>query len=639
MRSKRVAIPGMGGVGGFHLLTLVRLGIGSFNISDMDVFEVANFNRQIGADMSTIGFEKSEVMAEKARLINPELDIKTFPEGISKDNLDAFLEGVDLAIDGFDVFVLNMRFLFFKACHDKGIPVITAGPFGMGTAYLNFMPGKMSFADYFGLSEDMPEEEKILHFVAGFAPAALHRASLVEPWRLDINAKKAPSTPMGCSLAAGVAGAEALKILLGRGKLKAVPHYHHFDAYTGRWKKGFVPFGAKNPLQRLKLHMEKKHLADLKQQEKLRDTQKPIETDDEIVAILDMARWAPSGDNSQPWRFERTGDSAVRIHLRLGGDNNVYELGDGIPVYQSAGTLLESARLAAADFGRKLVWALEDECETGFKIAVDLPKDASVQPEKLAKFIKERSVNRYPFKLKSLDDTAIQALEQSVGDDFSIQWHLDLKDRWNIVKVNAIGTDIRLSIPEAYPVHKKILDWDHKLSENAIPDAATGLSPLTRMLMRKIMKKWERVRFMNTYMGGTLMPRLEMDVLPGLLCAAHFTLFAKSEKKPTKEDFIASGMAIQRFWLTATELGLALHPGYAPIVFSFYGRNKIDFTKDGRARKMAELLDKKCTEIWNGKPEHVRFQGRIGYAQARKAFGRSIRKPLDDLWYRGEKTK
>lgn len=53
-----------------------------------------NFNRQYGADMSTLGKNKCDVMLEKALLINPEIRATTFREGISRDNISAFLEGV-----------------------------------------------------------------------------------------------------------------------------------------------------------------------------------------------------------------------------------------------------------------------------------------------------------------------------------------------------------------------------------------------------------------------------------------------------------------------------------------------------------------------------------------------------------------
>src|SRR5512137_1181382 len=82
LRHKRVAIAGMGGVGGVHLLTLARLGLGAFNIADFDLFDIANFNRQVGAAVSTIGKPKVEVLAAMAKDINPDLDIRVFPTGV-----------------------------------------------------------------------------------------------------------------------------------------------------------------------------------------------------------------------------------------------------------------------------------------------------------------------------------------------------------------------------------------------------------------------------------------------------------------------------------------------------------------------------------------------------------------------------
>src|SRR5688572_18341410 len=80
LRRKSIAIAGVGGVGGFHLTTLARLGIGRFHIADLDTFEIANFNRQAGAMVSTIGRPKVDVLAEMARDINPECEIRQFPE-------------------------------------------------------------------------------------------------------------------------------------------------------------------------------------------------------------------------------------------------------------------------------------------------------------------------------------------------------------------------------------------------------------------------------------------------------------------------------------------------------------------------------------------------------------------------------
>ncbi|MDD2872744.1 MAG: ThiF family adenylyltransferase, partial [Azoarcus sp.] len=131
LRGKRVAIAGMGGVGGIHLLTLARLGIGAFNISDFDAFDYVNFNRQAGAVMASLGLPKVDVLAEMAHEINPEIDIRKFPEGVSTANLDDFLKGVDLYVDGLDFFAFDARRATFAACARMGIPAVTAAPLGM----------------------------------------------------------------------------------------------------------------------------------------------------------------------------------------------------------------------------------------------------------------------------------------------------------------------------------------------------------------------------------------------------------------------------------------------------------------------------------------------------------------------------
>jgi molybdopterin/thiamine biosynthesis adenylyltransferase len=259
LRHKRVAIAGMGGVGGIHLLTLCRLGIGKFHLADFDTFDLVNFNRQTGATINTLGQGKLEVMTRQARDINPELDVTGFAEGVTENNLDAFLEGVDLYVDGLDFFAFQARQQVFAKCAEKGIPAITAAPLGMGTAVLNFLPGGMNFNDYFRL-DDGPEAEKPLRFLLGLSPARLQMGYLVDPTTVDLANHKGPSTIMACQLCAGVAATEALKILLGRGPVRTAPKGYHFDAYRNKLELTWRPGGNRNPLQRLAIAFAKHKL-------------------------------------------------------------------------------------------------------------------------------------------------------------------------------------------------------------------------------------------------------------------------------------------------------------------------------------------------------------------------------------------
>ena len=259
LRYKRVAIAGLGGVGGVHLLTLCRLGIGKFHLADFDSFDLANFNRQAGASVSTLSIPKLEVMIRQARDINPELEIKGFSEGVTAANLDEFLEGVDIYIDGLDFFAFSARQQVFDACASNGIPAVTAAPLGMGVAVLNFLPRGMGFNDYFCLN-DGPEAEKPLRFLMGVAPARLQMGYLADPSAVDLANKKGPSTIMACQLCAGVAATEALKILLGRGPVRAAPKGYHFDAYGNKLMLTWRPGGNRHPLQRLAIALGKRKL-------------------------------------------------------------------------------------------------------------------------------------------------------------------------------------------------------------------------------------------------------------------------------------------------------------------------------------------------------------------------------------------
>ena len=257
LRSKRVAIAGLGGVGGSHLFTLARLGIQAFNLADLDRFGTENFNRQAGAFRSTVGQAKLDVVSRMARDINPDLDIRGFPGGVTFDNMDEFLSGVDLYVDGLDFFVLDIRAKLFALCAQRGIPAITAAPLGMGAAVLAFLPGQMTFEEYFQL-DGRTKNEQLLRFMVGLAPAVLHQGYLVEPSAVDLVNQKGPSTPMACEICAGIAGTQALKILLGRGKVIAAPHGLHFDAYRNKLVRTWRPGGNSNPLQRLILSLARR---------------------------------------------------------------------------------------------------------------------------------------------------------------------------------------------------------------------------------------------------------------------------------------------------------------------------------------------------------------------------------------------
>jgi len=629
LRGKRIAIAGMGGVGGAHLLTLVRLGIGAFHIADLDAFEAANFNRQTGATLSSLGRPKVEVLAEMARDINSDTLITCYSNGVDEGNLDDFLRGVDLYIDGLDFFVLGIRTRLFARCAELGIPAITAAPIGMGVAWLVFMPGCMSFEEYFHL-DGLSSERQQVNFLVGLSPKGLHRPYLVDPSRVDLIGHRGPSTGMACQLCAAVAATDALKILLGRGPIRAAPRYQQFDPYLGKLARGWMPWGNHNPIQTLRRHIGYRMYA------RMSRSARPEEISiaaSEIEQILDLARWAPSGDNAQPWRFEIKADDKIIVHARDEVGEDVYDY-EGRPSMLSFGFLLESLRVAASRFGRAMNWSYQALAQHEHRLEVDFPRSEGVSEDSLLPYLTIRSVNRRRYRMTALTAEQKQELEACLGQEFQVRWFETFAERWRMARIMAMSTSIRLRIPECFPVHQRILDWEREFSTDGVPVKAVGVDAVTLNIMQRVMQSWSEMHFMNRFLGGTVLPRLELDWMPGLSSAAIFVV-TRRESPPLDDErlsLLRAGQLLQRFWLSATRMGLVMQPLLAPLCFAHYGRHGIAFTKDASMAKKADALASRLEEALAGEdPESPLFMGRVGWPASRQQQARSLRRPLAEL--------
>ncbi|WP_131794977.1 ThiF family adenylyltransferase [Fluoribacter gormanii] len=621
LRTKKVAIAGLGGVGGIHLLTLVRLGIEQFHLAEMDTFEIQNFNRQVGATLSSLHQPKIDVLIQMAKNINPNVEISCFNEGINQHNINEFLSGVDLYVDGLDFFVLDIRAQVFKRAYEMNIPAITAGPIGMGTCYLVMMPGQMTFEQYFQFNGYNPEELPV-RFLVGLNPKLFNRHYLVDPSRVNFDLEKGPSTMIACQLCAGVMGAEALKILLHRGPIYALPRYHVFDPYLCKHRIGWMPWGNRHPVQRFKIFLMKKRLNSSSQE---KDDLLP-EHATTIEKILELARWAPSGDNSQPWRFTLVNSSQIRVVITNETPTNCYDFG-GIPTLISGGFLLETLKIAASLFGLEIDYQYESHSSTQHQILVTFKKKLKLKPDPLAYCVKIRSVERGNYKRLKLADHVKGLLAESIGNEFDIIWLESISEKIAIAKLTMLATKLRMTMPELFAIHQHVFSPQNQANQG-IPIAATGINPLTQMIMKWALKSWSRITTLNK-LGAIQTNQLELDLLPSLFCGAHFFLIPKSSINGD-EYYLKVGAAMQRFWLTVTQLGLVMQPNFAPLMFQYYADAQIQFSQLKSSQDIALNISKKLQALSHENP--ILFLGRIGYPQQKKTKLRSLRKSLGELF-------
>lgn len=125
LRRARVAVFGIGGVGGYVCEALVRSGVGAFDLIDNDKVSLTNLNRQIIATRKTIGQYKTQAMKERILEINPEADVRICTCFFLPENADRFhFEEYDYVVDAVDTVTAKLA-LVMKA-QEKNVPVISS---------------------------------------------------------------------------------------------------------------------------------------------------------------------------------------------------------------------------------------------------------------------------------------------------------------------------------------------------------------------------------------------------------------------------------------------------------------------------------------------------------------------------------
>jgi len=344
--------------------------------------------------------------------------------------------------------------------------------------------------------------------------------------------------------------------------------------------------------------------------------------------ILDLARWAPSGDNSQPWRFEVRSRSHVVVHTLQNG-LGVYDL-EGSAALLSVGAMLETMRIAASAEGCAVAYDIRpavDDAGPLIDVRIDASRAVPVDPRHA--FIRARTVQRRSLALRGVDAATKKELENAVGPGYRVVWFEAPRARLRMAWLAVRSAKIRLTIPEAWDVHRRIIQWDSRYSDDRIPDQALGTDALSVRSMRWVLASWPRVERMNRWFGGTLLPRLQLEFIPGLRCAAHFAILAEREPREVA-DHLRAGAAAQRFWLDATRLGLQLQPQHTPLMFAGYARRGVRFTEVAAARQRAVRIAEMLGDLLGGgEAARAVFLGRLGHGEAAQA--RSLRRPLDRL--------
>ena len=287
-------------------------------------------------------------------------------------------------------------------------------------------------------------------------------------------------------------------------------------------------------------------------------------------------------------------------------------------------------RIAASGFGLTTSWTVSSEGEHRNPVYdVNLAQDPALIRDPLFDCIESRTVQRRPMKTTPLTGTQRQALIDAAGEGFSVQLFESWGERMKVAGLLWDSAKIRLTCPEAYPVHRDIIEWRARYSKDRIPEQAVGVDPATARLMEWALQSWDRVAFFNRYLLGTVAPRIQLDLLPALCCAAHLLV---RPRRPLARlvDWVQLGIAVQRVWLTATHLGLHVQPQMTPVIFRWYARAGRSFSAEPTLFERSLKLSDNFERITNAtRKDEFGFFARVGISQVPES--RSIRQDLEAL--------
>ncbi|MBD5589645.1 tRNA threonylcarbamoyladenosine dehydratase [Clostridium botulinum] len=143
LNKSKIVVLGVGGVGSFVIEALVRSGVGNITIVDNDTIDITNINRQIHANLNTVGKSKVEVMKERILSINPNCNVKIHEEFINKDNISELVaKDTDYVVDAIDT--ASSKILSIVWCDKNNINIISS----MGTAN-KLHPTELRIADIY----------------------------------------------------------------------------------------------------------------------------------------------------------------------------------------------------------------------------------------------------------------------------------------------------------------------------------------------------------------------------------------------------------------------------------------------------------------------------------------------------------
>jgi len=621
-----------------HVLAMEGLA-GELRVADFDTLEVSNLNRIPGSVLD-LGVNKAVVAARRIGEIDPYLRVLTVTEGITPENLGGFLDGLDLVIEECDS--LDVKMLVREAARERRIPVLmeTSDRGVLDVERFDLEPDRPLFhgllpglhsSDLAGLS--IQQKAPFVLRILGAADITSRGAASL----LEVGQTVTGWPQLGSEVTLGAATAAAAVRRLGlAGDLPS--GRVRFDVEEILSSIGpVVVDGAEEAEPEFEYEYEYEYGHEV---ERAFSTPAvgasgvvgatgaaaalpPPGVADPIDIIVDAARWAPSGGNIQPWRFEADANE-IRMYLVPERTTKMDVRHRGS--YVGIGAALFNARVAAASLKNLGEYLLFPEGSPSHHVAtlmVGESTDYEIAP--LEPRMRARVSNRHMGDTGPIDSEIVQLLAQGVERETARLRVAVTRDRIETMADLLAESDrIRFLLPTLHRemVGELRIPGQHSLDEGL--DVRTlELSP-PEMAVLELLRRPDVMEHLAEWRAGQ-----GLGARTRAMVGSSSALAVVTVPRSDPAWYVRGGAAVERLWLTAELHGLAVQP-VSPVFL--YAVDETDFMGLGGERHVDTLfgLSQQFNEFWDLEDgEHAVLLLRLSHAPPPST--RSARLPLSEL--------
>jgi molybdopterin/thiamine biosynthesis adenylyltransferase len=595
LASRKVGIVGLS-VGGQVALTLAtERSCGELRLADFDLLELSNLNR-LREGVFNLGKKKTTLAARAIAEIDPFLKVVCYDEGLTHENMDAFLGAggrLDVLVEECDG--LAMKLKVRERARELEIPVVMEANDRATLDIERFdreperpiLHGLLDGLDLSRVGELKTNDEKVPYLMPMVGEATMSdklRASLLE---VGESIETWPQLASDVALGAGLVANVVRRITLGQ--LNDSGRYFVDLEELVRDRQTSAPVSAAS--SRAAAVSERASASVAEPPPELLPGQFEL-ADATIEALLEAARLAPSGGNEQPWRWSRAGSELRLIPERRFGESLLNHRDKA--TFLALGAAAENVVLRAHELGVavRLDPPAADQpsplCRFRF-----FPASARVEAaeahdwDALASFIERRQTNRRRVTPAPLAPDVLAELARPLAGLSGCTLHFaTLRPAIaEIAEVAARADRIRMLHPDGHRDLVREIRWTKEEAErerDGIDLSSMELTAGEHAGLR--MLRFERVaELLRTWKRGRSLERLTRNAVLASSAVGLITAPADSI-----ESRFAAGRALERVWLNATRLGLSLQPHTASILLfaRAFGGGASDFD----AETMGELF-------------------------------------------------